>query len=46
MIKVTGPSIKERIESIQGLKNEEDLNKNAVGGAGNADQAIQSAFDN
>jgi hypothetical protein len=37
MMKATGPSIKERIETLSGLKND-DLNKGAVGG--NADQAI------
>ena len=38
MMKKTGPSIQERIESLAGLKNDDDLNKNAAGG--NADQAI------
>ena len=44
MMKQTGPSIKQKIETLSGLKQSDDLNKNPVGG--NADQAVQSAFDN
>jgi len=32
MMKKTGPQIKEKIEALAGLKNEEDLNKNAGAG--------------
>lgn len=44
MMKQTGPSIKQKIETLSGLKQSDDLNKNSVGG--NADQAVQNAFDN
>ncbi len=48
MMKVTGPSIKERIEQLSGLKNNSDLNKQlgSPKAASNPDQAIQEAFDN
>ena len=38
MMKQTGPSIKQKIETLSGLKQSDDLNKNTVGG--NADQAV------
>ena len=44
MMKQTGPSIKQKIDTLSGLKQSDDLNKSPV--SGNADQAVQSAFDN